>query len=277
MGVRRPEPRRPLRYLRAGQHEQVRRNRRKRSLRRRLQALAILFAVGMVASAVYVARDYLLGSPRFSLRRATYGGLHHASAAELDKALARYRGRNLFRLDLARMERDLTACRWVRRATLKRVFPDRLFCAVEEREPAALALIAGRVWLVDADGTAIDRYGEETRDFSSPILTGLDERNEDHRRAQIGRGVALLGGLGGVYPRLITEISEIDLGADDRIDLHLNEGGPVVRLHPDRFDTNLNRYLTMRDYLRTHFGDGAYVDLRFRDRIAFQPRLRRGE
>jgi len=277
MGVRRTEARHALRYLRRGQHEQVRRNRRKRTLRRRLQILSLLFAFGIIAGAVYVARDYLITSPRFRLHRVTYGATQHASVAEIDRALARYHGRNLFRLDLARMEREVAACRWVRRAVLKRVLPDRLFCAVQEREPAALALIGGRVWLVDAGGTAIDRYGEETRDFSSPILTGLDERHEERRRSQIARGVALLDEMKAAYPRLLAEISEIGLGTDDRIDLHMNEGGPVVRLHAERFDTNLDRYLTMRDYLRTHFGDGAYVDLRFRDRIAFQPLLRRGE
>ena len=56
----------------------------------------------------------------------------------------------------------------------------------------------------------------------------------------------------------------------------MNEGGPVVRLHPEDFGVNLDRYLAMRDYLATHFGDGAYVDLRFRDRIAFRPLLAKG-
>ncbi len=52
--------------------------------------------------------------------------------------------------------------------------------------------------------------------------------------------------------------------------------GPVVRINPRKFGTNLDRYLAMRDYLATHFGDGAYIDLRFRDRIAFRPLRARG-
>ena len=51
----------------------------------------------------------------------------------------------------------------------------------------------------------------------------------------------------------------------------MNQRGPAVRLSPRDFGTNLDRYLTLRDYLATDFGDGAYVDLRFRDRIAFRP------
>jgi len=72
---------------------------------------------------------------------------------------------------------------------------------------------------------------------------------------------------------LAKNISEIDLSRDDRLELRLNQGGPSVRLNPSDFGANLDRYLTLRDYLATDFGDGAYVDLRFRDRIAFRPRV----
>src|SRR3989442_10571037 len=46
-----------------------------------------------------------------------------------------------------------------------------------------------------------------------------------------------------------------------------NQGGPVVRLNPRDCGANLDRYLTLRNFLATDFGGGAYVDLRFKDRI----------
>jgi cell division protein FtsQ len=277
MGVTRPAPPRPLRFLRRDQHEQVRRNRRRRTLRSRLQLLGALFTLGLLLGGAYAGRHLLTHSPRFRLRRITFAGLHHASEAELGKALQRARGHNLFRLDLGRLERSAEACRWVKHAVLKRVLPDRLSCAVEERTPRALALLRGQVWLVDEDGTAIDRYGEETREYSFPILTGLDARNDDRAREQIVRGVRALQQLMAVHPGLGAGISEIDVAREDRIELRLNDGGPVVRLNPEEVSLNLDRYIAMRDYLTTHFGDGAYVDLRFHDRIAFQPSPSRSE
>ena len=57
----------------------------------------------------------------------------------------------------------------------------------------------------------------------------------------------------------------------------MNAGGPVVLLNPLDSGANLDRFLAMRDYLATNFGHAAYVDLRFRDRIAFQPLAAKGD
>jgi cell division septal protein FtsQ len=162
----------------------------------------------------------------------------------------------------------------VRTAVVKRILPDRLHCAIEERAPRGMARIGDRVWLVDAEG-AIDLYGEETQIYSFPILTGMDESDVERQRDQIRRGVALLDYLEEVDALLPAQISEIDLGRSDRIGLYMATGGPEVRIHPTDFGSNLERYLTMREYLATHFGDGAYVDLRFRDSIAFRPAISR--
>jgi cell division septal protein FtsQ len=263
-------------FLRREQSQQLRRSRSKRIVRRRLIILAALFTLGVAGGATYAARYYLTHAPRFRLRRIELAGAQRAPRAEVLAALERYRGKNLFRLNLARLQDELGKFSWVERAFFKRVLPDGLFCAIEERVPRGLALLGGRVQLVDGEGLAIALYGEGTSDFSFPIFTGIQDKDEDRARAQILRGLALLAFLEATYPDLTREISEIDLARDDRVTLQMNEGGPVVRLHPEDFDVNLVRYLAMRDYLATHFGDGAYVDLRFRDRIAFRPLLARG-
>ena len=137
-----------------------------------------------------------------------------------------------------------------------------------------MARLGDRIWLVDAEGP-IDLYGEETQVFSFPILTGLSEDDPERQQNQIRRGVALLDYLEEVDASLPMQISEIDLGRADRIGLYIAAGGPEVRIHPTDFGSNLERYLTMREYLATHFGDGAYVDLRFRDSISFLPAISR--
>lgn len=272
--------RKPLRqapvFLRREQTHQLRRSRRRKILRRRLITLGILFTLGLLGGTTYAARYYLTHAPRFRLRSIELTGTRRAGREEMLEALDRYRGRNLFRLNLSRLREELASFRWVERAVLKRVLPDRLFCAVEERVPRGLALIDGRPWLVDGSGATIDQFGKETSDYSFPIFTGLDAKDEDRARDQIRRGLAFLEYLGSAFPDLVEEISEIDLERGDRLTLRMNEGGPVVRINPRQFGTNLDRYLAMREYLATHFGDGAYIDLRFRDRIAFRPLLAGG-
>jgi len=102
-----------------------------------------------------------------------------------------------------------------------------------------------------------------------PIFTGLDEIRTSHERQQVTRGSTSCAGWP-LASGLAEEISEIDLAHDDASPDHEQRRAPV-RLSPDDYGANLDRWLAMREWLATHFGDGAYVDLRFRDRIAFQP------
>ena len=244
-----------------------------RKRRRRGGRVLLAFACGalVLGGTVFEARYHLTHSQHFRLRRIEFSRTTYAPESELRRALGRFLGRNLFRLDPARLGRDLEARRWVKRAVVKRVLPDGVFCSVEERVPKGLALLRDRVWLVDDEGVAIDPYGGQTQSYSFPILAGIDDRGADRGRTQMKRGVQLVAYLQGAYPDLAKEISEVDLSRPDRLEVRLNQGGPAVRLNPRDFGTNLDRYLTLRDYLATDFGDGAYVDLRFRDRIAFRP------
>jgi cell division protein FtsQ len=257
-------------FLRRRQDERLRKSRRSRSTLRLLPVAASVSILALLAGLLFGARWYLTHSPRFNLKRIAFTPTDHVPQAELLRIAGRYRGRNIFRVDLAAIEREREQVRWVRSAMLKRVLPDRLFCAVEERLPKGLALLNGRVHLIDEEGAPIDLHTGKGVRGSAPIFTGLDESGAARSR-QVARGFDLLAWLDATHPGLTKEISEIDLKNTDRIGLTMNNGGPVVRLNPDDFGANFDRWLKMREYLATHLGDGAYVDLRFKDRIAFQP------
>jgi cell division septal protein FtsQ len=258
-------------FLRRSQDERLRRGRRRRRTLRLLPAAGILAAIAALAAAGWGVASWLTHSPRFNVARVAFTPTEHAAAADLRRAAERARGRNIFRLDLDALATEIEKVRWVRRATVKRVLPDRLFCAIEERQAKGLALLRGRVQMIDADGAPIDLYTVAEGRLSMPIFTGLDDRRAGRARDQVARGYDFLRWLDQTHRGLAAEISEIDLGRDDRLVLTMNSGGPPVRVNPEDYGSNLDEWLQMRDWLATHFGDGAYVDLRFKDRIAFQP------
>jgi cell division septal protein FtsQ len=258
-------------FLRRRQDERLRRGRRRRRTLRLVPLAGIAVALAALLGAAWGVRWWLTHSPRFDVSRIAFTTTEHAAAASLKAAADHARGRNIFRLDLDALAADIEKVRWVRRATVKRVLPDRLFCAVEEREATGLALVRGRVQMIDAEGVPIDLYTAAAGTLSMPIFTGLDERRSDRARAQVARGYDFLRWLDETHKGLARDISEIDVGRDDRLVLTMNGGGPPVRINPDDYGANLDEWLQMREWLATHFGDGAYVDLRFRDRIAFQP------
>ena len=258
-------------YLRRSQEERLRRTRGAHRARFVLPAIGLLVGLAGLAGLGYAARWYLLHSSRFKVAKAAVSKTAHASQAELKRIADRARGRNIFTLDLVRLQGDLEKVRWVRSAAVRRVLPDRLMVAIEERVPRGLALFRGRVSLIDEEGQPIDLYtgAGEFADF--PIFTGLEDARPERARVQVARGFAFLVYLEESHPGFTSEISEIDLSRDDRIALSLNGGGPVVRVHPTDFGSNLDRWLEMRNWLQAHLGTGSYVDLRFHDRIAWQP------
>jgi POTRA domain-containing FtsQ-type protein/cell division protein FtsQ len=281
LDLMRPRSRGPLRedaepqaaspFLRQSQDERMRRTRRGRRSRVVLPAALGLFAVAALTGLVFGTRWFLLHSGRFNIAKTDVTRTEHASYAELKRLADRARGRNIFTLDLAKLQGDLEKVRWVKSAVVRRVLPDRLMVGVEERAPHGLALVKGRVSLIDEDGAAIDLY-TGTKDFGTfPIFTGLDDIRAAHARDQVTRGFDFVHYLEGSHPGFLAEISEIDLSRDDRIGLTLNNGGPTVRVHPTDYASNLDRWLEMRDWLQAHLGGGAYVDLRFKDRIVWQP------
>lgn len=124
-----------------------------------LTALAlVVFAVG--------ALQLLLRSPLFPLRELELrGALAHTTGAEVEQAV---RGRiegNFFAVDLARPRAALEQLPWVRRAEVRRVWPDRLEVTLEEHVPLARWAEAG---LVNQQG---ERFAGKV-DASLPLFSG---------------------------------------------------------------------------------------------------------
>jgi cell division protein FtsQ len=117
---------------------------------RLLDAVADALFLGAAIFAVWLAAQTALGSSLIPLRTVTVtGALEHVDANELAAQVeGRLRG-NLFGVDLDEARRALEAAPWVRRATVRREWPDRLVAHIEEH--AVLARWSdGR--LVDVDG-----------------------------------------------------------------------------------------------------------------------------
>lgn len=258
-------------FLRRSQEERLRGSRRRRRTLRLLPLLGLMASLLVIAAGGWGLRWWLTHSPRFDIASVAFTPTDHAQAADLNRIAGRVTHRNIFRADLDALAADLGKVRWVKKAVVKRVLPDRLFCALQERVPEGLALVKGRVVIVDRDGLPIDLYTADKAALSKPIFTSLDTDHPDRARDQAARGYALLDWLEATHARLLGEVSEIDLGRDDRLVLTMNDGGPPVRLNPDDYGANLDQWLEMRDWLAGHFGGGAYVDLRFKNRIAFRP------
>ena len=66
-----------------------------------------------------------------------YGGLRFADLARLQQLLAEQTAGGFFRTDIARIRRSLESRPWIRRASVRRVWPDTLQAQLEEQVPVA--------------------------------------------------------------------------------------------------------------------------------------------
>ena len=144
-------------------------------------ALAVfaLAALALVAAAV----KWAVRSPLFTVRAITLeAALTRTNlAAVRANALPRLAG-NFFSVDLDASRAAFESVPWVRRAVVRRVWPDRLAVTLEEHQPAALwqgEASAGRgsERLVNLQGEVFEANVGDVEDESLPTLAGPDLRS----------------------------------------------------------------------------------------------------
>lgn len=126
-------------------------------------AASSLVAVALVIFAFAGAR-LLLTSPWFPLREITIRGeLSHTSRTELEAAIRGRVAGNFFAFDLAMLREGLEKPAWVRRADVRRVWPDRVEVTLEEH-------VALAHW---GDAGLVNTFGERFAGRSEAALPTL--------------------------------------------------------------------------------------------------------
>ena len=136
-----------------------------------VSATVFLLAAGMLAAAGLAA---LLRAPWFPVRGIQLEGeLARSSASTVRSvALPRLSG-NFFSIDLQRARQAFEAVPWVRRAVVRRVWPDRLAVRLEEHQ--AVALWEGETSaerLVNSLGEIFEANVGDVEDEQLPVLAG---------------------------------------------------------------------------------------------------------
>ncbi len=134
--------------------------------------LGLLLVIGTSVSVAYGIRHYALTSPRFALQEVTLLGGKRVSPEQAREQAGVSLGGNIFALDTAAAEQKLLQNPWIVEARVTRDLPRALRIEVKEREPAALAVFSGRLYLVTAEGDPFKELAPgDPADF--PLITGV--------------------------------------------------------------------------------------------------------
>ena len=270
-------PRIPLDVAPEQRYLRSRQNRRARKVRRVRDVVRVVWIVAAAAVLVTVVTHGVKGvlraletSSEFGLSRIEITGTERVARERIESRLAPWVGRSVLAVDLPSVEADIETEPWVLDAAVRRILPHTLCVTVRERELTALAVVNGRVLLVDATGHPIGPLGDGAVE-SLPVLTGLDGRDPSRLAAALARGVDAAAAIERAAPSFARAVSELDLSAPDRLALRTVDGGPSILLDPERVDRNLSAFLDLRGEIERLVGRASYVDLRWQDRIALKP------
>ncbi|HEX7053655.1 MAG TPA: cell division protein FtsQ/DivIB [Burkholderiales bacterium] len=223
----------------------------------RLLNAAAGLLVGLALCAFALAGVHAaLRSPLFPVRSVTVlTPLERAPREAVARALARSIDGNFFGLRIGKLRRALEQVPWVRRAEVRRVWPDRLEVRLEEH--VALARWAG--------GGAVNTYGERFAGAASaelPLFVG-PEGSEAEIAARYPRFARLLEPLGSPLERVVlTPRYAWQLRLANGLNLMLGRDADLAEQRLARFVSLYPRTLGRMP------GRHEYVDLRYTNGFA---------
>lgn len=252
------------RFLRPPDAGRIRRNQRQIQF---LRIFAIVRSVALVAVlavvGVWIWR-HTQSDDRFAVRHVEVVGAKNTPAAQLQALTNSYVGENLFKMDIARMQRELGSVSWVNRIEIEKRLPDTLRIRIVERRPVALVASRNGLDYVDESGFAFAALSSAAGNPELPLIA--DAAGDELRRC-----VALLERLRREDSVLYSRVSEIR---------------PIAPRGFAIYDRHLAAtvYVNAEDIVakwRGLYGIAAvdgyttaaieYADLRFTDRIVVKP------
>ncbi len=245
--------------------------------------LGVLAIVGTVMGGLFLfstLEQYLIRDARFAIAHpADYGeespnitiaGLKHVPRERVRSVFARDIGRSLYLFPVAERRRNLLAVDWVKDASVQRVWPNRVFVNVTEREPVAFVPAAHsgdgaqRFALIDSDAEILNL--PERASFRLPVLLGIEPRQpEAERRERLRRVMRLIREIG----PLVEKISEIDATTPEslRVTMEVDGRAIVLILGNENFAPRLKNFLDHYPEIRQRLPEATTLDLRLEDRI----------
>lgn len=217
---------------------------------------------GHVASAgqsVVDQTNHLLALSGFNVQQVTVKGRSHADSQALLAALDIERGDSIMGFDTEAARQRVEQVDWVERATVTRLFPDRIQLDIVERTPFAIWQRGGSLSVVDRKGQPITDHN--VQDFASlPFVVGFGAaRQADDIISLVQQK----------QPQLFARVRAFVRVGDRRWNLRL-ENGVDVKLPEMGVDAALTQLVALEGKYRLLSRDITAVDLRLPDRVAVQ-------
>ncbi len=232
-------------------------------------ALAVAAGLGLAVAATLELKSVALHNANFFLasnENIQVSGNRVVTTPQVFAVFAPDLGSSLIRVPLARRQAELAQIRWVRMATVMRLWPNRLRVNIVERTPVAFARDGNTIRLVDEEGVLLELPDSAAQHYSFPVLTGIsasDPLSTRAARIQIYR--RFIAALDAENAHVASKLSEVDLSDPEDVRAIFIGGGrqPLVHFGDTDF---LPRYRAYQSHLTEwlqQYPQLRSVDLRY--------------
>jgi len=182
-------------------------------------------------------------------------------------------GMNIFKMSMEEKRRQLESIPWVEKATLTRIYPNRLAVHLEERTPVAFVNFGSQIKLVDHNGVLLEKPARAQ--FNFPVVTGLDLAGGPSERAR--RLAVYLDFMRAVSQQAAAAgwvVSEVDLADAEDLKAMMAAHQDTIQLHMGNgsFSERFGNFLTLLPELKKAGQPVDSVDLRFGQQIVVNPK-----
>lgn len=210
----------------------------------------------VISASVLVAwglRRYLRSSPRFALRTIQVDGTQRLTPHHVAQRGGLEAGLNIFTIDVESAAAAIEADPWIEVAKVDKDLPDTIVIAVTEREPRALATVAGQLYLVDSSGEIFKelRSGDPS---DMPIITGVSAEeiagDREGVRMRMRRALDIVSDLERAEIAERYPIQEIAIAADLSITVTLGSDGLTLVFGPPPYRGKIAKAARILEELR---------------------------
>jgi len=225
---------------------------------RGMRVVVAAVVLGAAAFGIFSVIDAALPRTFFGVRQIVWeesrppAGMTPSVEARHARALDRFRGVNLFRVNTAHLRQRLLADPWVKTVVVSKHFPDRLTIRVIARTPAAVSIDeTAQAVLRDDTGVALERGGKE---YPSAL-----PRITHFQQAAFADALALAP--------LLRDRPEarIDLSDPDDLQIHLDRR--IIHIGGGDFSERWRRFVVIEPDLTAWGPAPLEIDLRFLDKV----------
>lgn len=137
-----------------------------------IKAVTLIITVGFIAFVMVYAYNCIITTSYFELKDITVRGNERITENEVLNLADIDPHSNILTLNLKDISRSVETNSWVKDTAIGREFPDRLVIEVRERDPAALVLVDGNLFIMDWDGEVFKKFSNRDN-VHLPILNGI--------------------------------------------------------------------------------------------------------